>query len=99
MKPFKSKTATKNAIYKIVSPLTRGFFNDESWQNVNRVWKALEADGVVVTITDTRYQGFESKTWSFTADVNGFTFPGYLVASFCGTTEAPTSRYDLCFVI
>ena len=99
MKLFKTKSATRSAIYKTVSPLTKGFFNDTSWENVNRVWKALEAEGVVVSINDAKYQGFESKTWSFTAEVNGFTFTGQLVACFCGTTENPTGRYDLCFII
>ena len=57
MKLFKSKVATKNAIYKIVDPLTRGFFNDTAWENVNRVWKSLEADGVVVNMVNTRKPG------------------------------------------
>lgn len=99
MKQFKSKTATKNAIYKIVSPLTKGFFTDNSWESVNRIWKALGAEGVVVNIVKAEYKGFVSKTWTFTADVNGFYFNGYLVASFCGTNEDPTKRYDLAFII
>jgi hypothetical protein len=99
MKVFKTKAATRNAIYKIVSPLTKGIFRDESWQNVNAVWKALRNEGLTVDITDARSQGFESKTWSFSASVNGFYFNGSLVACFCGTTDAPTSRYDICFQI
>lgn len=99
MKQFKTKTATRKAIYNIVSPLTRGFFKDNSWENVNKVWKALEAEGVVVNIENAKYDGVKSKTWTFTAEVNGFTFKGYMVASFCGTVEDPTSRYDLCFII
>lgn len=102
MKVFKTKVATRNAIYKLVSPLTKGFFADTAWENVNRVWKALEAEGVMVNINDARYQGplgQTSKTWSFTAEVNGFTFYGQLVACFCGTVEDPTNRYDICFVI
>ena len=103
MKPFKTKSATRSAIYKIVSPLTTGFFNDDAWQNVNKVWKALEAEGVSVCIESGKYSGMtlipESKTWTFTAEVNGFTLPGYMVASFCGSVEDPTGRYDLCFII
>lgn len=99
MKTFKTKTATRNAIYKIVTPLTRGFFKDNSWENVNRVWKALEAEGVVVSIESAKYDGFNTKTWDFTAEVNGFTMNGRLVASFCGTVSDPTSTYDLCFII
>lgn len=100
MKLFKTKTATRSAIYKIVTPLTAGFFKDDAWQNVNKVWKALEAEGVVVYLQNAKYgPNMESKTWTFNAEVNGMTFPGYMVASFCGTVTDPTDRYDLCFII
>lgn len=99
MKLFKTKLATRNGIYNIVSPLTKGFFNDIAWENVNRVWKTLDSEGVVVTIVKSYYDNEKSKTWEFTAEVNGFKFDGRLVASFCGTVQNPTSRYDLCFLI
>jgi hypothetical protein len=100
MKPLKSKSSNRNAIYKIVTPLSKGFFEDNSWENVNRIWKALEAEGVVITITKAEYQGMDvSKTWDFTAEVNGFKFDGRLVACFCGTTSNPSGRYDICFII
>jgi hypothetical protein len=100
MKVFKTKTATRNAIYKLVTPLTAGFFTDNSWENVQKVWNVLAENGVVMTLTNAIYgQPNICKTWYFDAEVNGFTFKGYLVASFCGTVSDPTSRYDLCFVI
>jgi len=100
MKTFKTKTATRNAIYKIVSPLTAGFFTDSSWENVNRIWKALEAEGVSVEMLNAYYApDMAWKTWKFILDVNGYSLPGTLVASFCGTVADPTSRYDLCFII
>jgi hypothetical protein len=99
MKAFKTKAATKNAIYKIVAPFTKGFFEDTDWKFVRDVWKALEFHGVTTVVEAGKYDGNKSKTWNFTAEVNGFTFNGYLVASFCGTVEDPTSRYDLCFII
>lgn len=100
MKEFKSKQATKNAIHKIVGPLTKGFFEDNSWENIRAIWTALEAEGVVVTVNNTQYgPNMESKTWYFDAEVNGFKFTGVLVASFCGTVSDPTSRYDICFII
>jgi hypothetical protein len=100
MKPFKTKSATRNAIYKIASPLTKGFFTDSSWENVSRIWKALEAEGAVLNLSKAIYGSPDiCKTWYFDADVNGFAFKGYLVASFCGTVSDPTSLYDLCFVI
>ena len=99
MKQFKTKSATRNAIYKIVTPLTKGFFSDDAWQAVNNVWTALALFDVDVEIVKAEYKGFESKTWTFKLFVNGFEFSGYMVASFCGTTVDPTSRYDLCFII
>jgi hypothetical protein len=99
MKQFKTKSATRSAIYKIVSPLTKGFFEDNSWENVNKVWKALESEGVVVNIESAKYDETKSKTWTFTIEVNGFTMTGTLVACFCGTINNPTGRYDICFII
>ena len=99
MKVFKTKTATKSAIYKIVTPFTKGFFEDIDWKFVHDVWRVLEINGVTTCVEAGKYDGDKSKTWNFTATVNGFTFNGYLVASFCGTVSDPTSMYDLCFVI
>lgn len=102
MKTYKTKTATRNAIIKTVHPLTTGFFKDNSWENVRKVWKSMEDNGVVVTVTDAKYDGVcppTSKTWSFTAEVNGFYFNGNLTACFCGTVDDPTNRYDLCFLL
>ncbi len=99
MKPFKSKSATRNAIYKLVSPLTKGFFTDNSWESVNRIWKTLEAEECLVYIDKAQYHDWKDKTWYFTVTVNGFTFKGTLIACFCGTVKDPTSRYDLCFII
>lgn len=103
MKLFKTKVATRNAIYKLVSPLTRGFFSDNSWENVNKIWKALEAEGIKLNVFSAEYDKNACpptfKRWMFTADVNGFYFNGTLVACFCGTVEDPTNRYDLCFII
>ena len=100
MKLFKTKTATRQAIYKIVSPLTTGFFTDNSWENVNKVWKALDEAGVSINLQSAKYgPNMEYKHWTFIAEVNGFSLPGYMVASFCGTVDDPTGRYDLCFII
>lgn len=102
MKLYKSKSATRNAIYREIHPLTTGIFKDEDWRNVSRIWKALDAMGVVTNITDAKYNGGfppTSKQWNFTAEVNGFTFQGTLVACFCGSVKDPTDRYDICFII
>jgi hypothetical protein len=99
MKVFKTKSATRNAILKVASPLTKGFFRDNSWENVQRVWKALEDEGVSLHINDTKYDGDKSKTWSFSAEANGFYFNGSLMACFCGTVTDPTDRYDICFLV
>jgi len=99
MKVVKTKAATKKAIYKIVAPFTKGIFEDIDWKFVHTVWRVLEINGVRTRVEAGKYDGDKSKTWNFTATVNGFTFNGYLMASFCGTVSDPTSKYDLCFVI
>lgn len=99
MKMFKTKAATKKAIYNLVAPLIKGFFQDTDWSGVRSVWTALEQEGVTVTIVNTRYREQENKTWWFTLGVNGFHFDGNLIACFCGTVKDPTSRYDICFLI
>jgi hypothetical protein len=99
MKPVKTRQALRNQIYKLIAPLTKGFFDDESWENVSRIWMALDAAGAQVTITKTQYQELNSKTWSFDLEAFGIKLSGQLVACFCGTIEKPTSRYDICFII
>jgi len=102
IKIYKSKTATRSAIYRIVRPLTTGIFRDEDWRNVSRIWKALDAEGVTTNIIEAKYEGAfppTAKRWNFTAEVNGFTFQGTLVACFCGSVQDPTDAYDICFII
>lgn len=102
MKVYKSKSATKNAIYRVIHPLTTGVFRDQDWRYVSRIWKTLDSLGVVTNITEAKYDGGfppVSKRWHFTAEVNGFTFTGTLVACFCGSVEDPTGAYDICFII
>lgn len=105
MKLYKSKTATRNAIYRFIHPLTTGIFRDEDWRFVNRIWKALDAEGVAINHVEAKYDGHQSdglpttKRWNFTIQVNGFVFQGTLVACFCGTVQDPTGAYDICFII
>lgn len=105
MKLYKSKSATRNAIYRFIHPLTTGIFRDTDWRYVSRIWKTLEAQGVVTNIMEAKYDGHgadgipTSKRWNFVAEVNGFTFQGTLVACFCGTVQDPTGAYDICFII
>ncbi len=93
------------AIYRIVTPLTRGIFKDKDWRNIRSIWKALEAEGVNVSINDAKYDhdGIDgtpsAKRWFFTAECQGFTFQGTLIACFCGPISDPTDRYDICFII
>lgn len=99
MKPFKTKSALRSAIYKLVGPLAKGFFDDSSWENVNRIWEALKAEGIAVGITNAAYRGMESKTWDFVLEFAGHSLTGQLIACFCGSKEDPTGRYDICFIV
>lgn len=105
MKLYKSKSATKNAIYRVIHPLTTGVFRDQDWRYVSRIWKTLDAEGVVTNITEAKYDGHDkdgiptTKRWNFELQVNGFKFQGTLVACFCGSVQDPTAAYDICFII
>ena len=99
IKDLKSKTAVKNSIYNLVKPITSGFFHDSYWSPVHQTWKALESNGMEISIDKSYYTDLTSKTWEFTATINNFKLSGRMIASFCGPSNDPTATYDLCFIL
>ena len=106
----KSKQAAKNFIYKITQNLTKGFFRDEAWENVQKIWETLSSQyGIDVIINNAEYRNGENSIP--TAKKWGIEIPfidnkgkerklvGYLIASFCGEMNDPTSRYDLVLIL
>ena len=101
-----SNQAAKRYVNRILSEHTKGFFHDQSWEGVHRVWKALDDNGIDWTMTGNEYQkdspsGMPSrKQWKFEVKfVNNNNRPvtlyGVLVASGAGSVGDPLERYDL----
>lgn len=100
-----NKAKAARLVNNLMSPLTKGFFRDEDWSNVNKIWKALTQEGIDFTITKTEYlqdrNGIpNAKVWSFQIEfLNERSKPtilyGVVTASGAGSVENPLDRYDL----
>jgi len=105
----KSKSSARNYIYRLIGDMTKGFFTDDSWENVNAIWKRLDEAGIENIMSDAKYYHNEQgesagKMWKFEVPfVNSKgkedILYGTLIAAFAGTVEDPTGRYDLSFMI
>ena len=105
--PMSKPTAVRK-LYKILGRSTAGFFSDESWQAVHKVFDLLKQAGVYYTLTRTEYQKNDqgvpsSKTWwlevSFLNPAGKEqTIHSYIVAAGAGSVRDPLDRYDLTVV-
>lgn len=99
-------------IYRYINPVTGGFFSDESWQGVRRVWQSLNKLGLDWNMTDTYYGSGhydgefpkKSKIWKFEVhftNQNGRpdTIYGNVTASGNGPVADPLLRYDVNVVM
>lgn len=83
----------------------KGFFSDQFWAPVQRIWKALDKRGIQHTLEKTWYDKDDSgnpstKTWLFKVewkDAKGKpqVAHGRVVASGGGSVSDPLSRYDV----
>ena len=104
-----SKPTLIRRLYKLINPLTKGFFSDDSWQPVHQFFKLLTQAGVFYTLTRTEYGKNDtgtpsSKTWWFTVPFlnpagKEQTIHGYIVAAGAGSVVDPLGRYDLTVVL
>ena len=100
------KTAI-NRIYNKVSPLIRGFFSDNSWENVHKIFKVFEDMNLDWAIDKAEYNGTmppERKTWYFEINfIDKFGKPrqigGNLTAAGAGSVEDPLEKYDISLVL
>ncbi len=98
-----SKATAKRKVNKILYDVSKGFFNDDAWQAVNNVWKALSKEGIEVVITKAEYTKkfpLETKIWQFEIyfmnNANKKTvLYGVLTASGAGDVKDPLSKYDI----
>jgi len=103
----RSKLSAINLIYKRITPLSQGFFRDESWENVRKIFNVFNEMGLDWDIMDAKYNGSmppESKHWrfeiNFTAnDGRPKKIYGGLTASGAGTVEDPLEKYDISVVL
>ena len=103
---LKTKAAQKNLIYKAISPLTRGLFNDEHWGAVKAVFAAIEGIGGEVETVSALYVGDlmrlggseeYGKVWRGYIWVDGKrSFDFYLKAALPNGTEG---HYDIACII
>ena len=107
-----NKRKLVDTLYRQIYPLTQGFFHDESWEGINRIWRALDELGVDWNVTDSYYgEGrydhtlpSERKTWKFEIRFTNErgkpdTIYGTVVAAGGGSIEEPLEKYDITVVM
>jgi len=95
----------KKFVNNLLFPLTKGFFRDDSWKGVQRIWKELDRVGFDWVMTDNKYSHDEEgrpsgKTWWFEVrfynNNDRYTvLNGIVRAAGAGSIEDPLERYDL----
>jgi hypothetical protein len=96
------KKTAQNRFLSLLSPVTYGFFRDNSWQGPGQVFRAIRAMGGEVDIESTNYfdvNGVSAmgKKWILSITANGFVFPAVLTASFADKQNGDV--YDLTITI
>lgn len=86
-----------------------GFFHDQNWAPIHRLWKVWDDAGVQVDRHNSWYTKDErgtpaSKTWAFKIEWLGpkgqaMTANGQVVASGGGSSQDPLDRYDVTCVV
>ena len=105
----KSKPSARNYVYKLIGELTKGFFRDDSWENINAIWDRLNENNISNYLINAKYFHDEKgqsmgKTWYFEIPFinnrsNQDKLQGNLNAHFCGSIQDPSDKYDISFVI
>ena len=105
----KDKLGAVRYIRKKIDPLTKGFFKDESWEGVNKIWKEFEKMNLNWNTTKAEYSHDNDgtpngKTWYFEIqfyDKEGKIkkINGTLRAAGAGSVNDPLDRYDIVVVL
>ena len=103
-----SKKSLLNRLYKEITPLTRGFFHDNSWEPIriiyNKFNEILNPMGIDMVMTENHYDKEHSppqyKIWSFeirfiNQKAKSDTIYGRIMAAGAGSITDPLERYDL----
>jgi hypothetical protein len=100
-----AKKTLSNRINTLLAANSKGFFRDQGWAGVNRLFKLLWENGYDFNLISAEYQHnaqgeMSAKVWRFEIP---FLLPsgredklyGNITASLSGTKADPTERYDL----
>lgn len=106
---FKTKSSAINYIYKVVEPYTKGFFRDESWEHLHKVFKVINDLGVDLNwwVEDGGYKKndlSQSKVYQLeiqymNAQGNIISIKGHLTAHAAGSIADVWDRYDMSLVM
>jgi len=103
----RTKPSAINLIYKRIGTLTQGFFSDDSWQAVRKIFDVFNNMNLDWDILNTKYNGTmppQSKIWELQINFIGNdgkpkSIYGRLVASGGGSVEDPLDRYDISLTL
>ncbi len=107
-----AKETLKGRIYKEIRPLMRGFFKDDAWQAVHKIFSKFTDLGLDWDIYESHYgnQKYdktfppERKVWYFEIHFTNNKgkknkIHGSLTAAGAGTVDDPLDRYDITVVL
>lgn len=102
--PVSSKQAARAVFLRLVSPITYGFFRDESWKGPDQLFRSIRAMGGEMEINGSAYYHDADgrpagKRWQLSITSNGFTFPALLTADFGASKVGETDVYDLVLTV
>lgn len=99
------KDKARKRVNNLFSEYTRGFFSDDYWRQVHKIFKVLDENDISYTLIKSFYDHDEngtpnSKTWVFEIRfLNEKNEPislyGRVVASGAGSVKNPLDRYDV----
>jgi len=93
-----TKKSAQNILFRLISPMLRGFFRDNCWKAPSQLFNAINALGGVVEVNKTEYFGeMAGKRWFLEIEANGFKFPATLTATFADMPNGEV--YDLTLTV
>ena len=102
-----SNNVAAGRVNKVLSSLSRGFFSDNSWEAIHKIFNKLQELGLDYSITSTKYGGQTAnsnmptfKEWQISipfTNKNGkpTVLVGQITAHGAGSVEQPLDRYDI----
>lgn len=105
----KSKQQAIKYLYDLIGNTTNGFFNDEYWQPIHKVFQLFKNNNIDYGITSSDYRKDENgnpdrKVWKleipFTTNKGKLvTLYGTITAAGAGSVKNPLERYDVTVVL